>query len=217
MGRGLQNPVAYNFMKLGPRYKLCKRLGSSVFEKCQTQKFMLSEARSAMTKKKKGGSRGGGDYGLQLLEKQKARYTYGLTERQFSRYVKEAMEKKGLDSVQGLIARLEARLDNVAYRLGLAKTRRQARQLVAHGHITVNGRKVTIPSFEVKEGMAVSVREESKSSPLFAHLREEGMERQVPAWLEAKDPFIGTLKQTPQIVATELPFDPRVIIQFYSR
>lgn len=206
-------------MKLGPKYKLCKRLGSAVFEKCQTQKFTLSEARSAASKKKKRGRGGGSDFGPQLMEKQKARYMYGLTEKQFSRYVHEAMEKKGADSARGLITRLESRLDNVAFRLGLAKTRRQARQLVAHGHITVNGRKVTIPSFEVKTGDTVAVRVESRTSPLFAEAKEGVMERTSPSWLSLAqgDTLAGVLTKAPEVAGTELPFDPAIIIQFYSR
>lgn len=206
-------------MKLGSRYKICKRLGSSVFEKCQTQKFAISEARSAAGKKgKRSAGRGGGEYGAQLLEKQKARFTYGLTEKQFARYVHEAMQKKGADSGRSLIARLEARLDNTVYRLGLAKTRRQARQLVSHGHITVNGRKVTIPSFEVMPGHTVAVRAESSESSLFGAIREGTLERATPSWLSLeKGGLGGVVASKPELSATELPFDPSIIIQFYSR
>src|SRR5271156_1843234 len=123
-------------MQVGPKYKICKRLGASVFEKCQTQKFQLAEARAPRrTSRPKRG--GGSDFGAQLLEKQKARFTYGLTESQFSRYVHEAMEKKGSESTTGLMVRLESRLDNVVFRAGFVKTRRAARQLVSHGHIMV--------------------------------------------------------------------------------
>ena len=109
-------------MLVGPKYKICKRLGASVFEKCQTQKFQLAEANSPRrTARPKRG--GGNDFGAQLLEKQKARFTYGLTESQFSRYVHEAMEKKGSDSSAGLMVRLESRLDNVVFRAGFVKTR----------------------------------------------------------------------------------------------
>src|SRR3989344_9636802 len=114
-------------MIIGPKYKICKRLGASVFEKCQTQKFQLAEANKP--RKQSRGKRGGSDFGAQLLEKQKARFTYGLSESQFSRYVHEAMERKGKDSALGLLARLESRLDNVIYRSGFVKTRRAARQM----------------------------------------------------------------------------------------
>src|SRR6185369_3834843 len=112
-------------MLLGPKYKICKRLGASVFEKCQTQKFQLAEARAPRKTK---GRRGGRDFGLQLLEKQKARFTYGLTEGQFSRYVNESMEGR-TNSAQALLNRLESRLDKVVYRAGFVKTRRAARQM----------------------------------------------------------------------------------------
>jgi len=206
-------------MKIGPRYKICKRLGSSVFEKCQTQKFMLSEARSGSTRKKKGGFRGRSDYGSQLLEKQKARLTYGLTEKQFSKYVKEAMEKSGEDSSIGLTTKLETRLDNVAFRFGFAKTRRQARQLVSHGHITVGGRKVTIPSYHVQQGDEVAVRTESRESPLFLAAKEGALERVLPTWLRVKegDALSGVVKELPRLSEPERSFNPAVVIQFYSR
>src|SRR3989344_3987742 len=108
-------------MLIGPKYKICKRLGASVFEKCQTQKFQLAEARAPRKIRSK---RGGSDYGQQLIEKQKARFTYGLTETQFSRYVREAMSARGKDSSAGLLSRLESRLDNAVYRAGFVKTRR---------------------------------------------------------------------------------------------
>src|SRR6185503_19359046 len=117
-------------MIIGPKYKICKRLGASVFEKCQTQKFQISEARNPRITRSK---RTGGDFAAQLLEKQKARFTYGLSESQFARYVQEAIEKRGKDSIAGLMTRLESRLDNVVFRAGLVKTRRAARQLVSHG------------------------------------------------------------------------------------
>lgn len=202
------------YMQIGPKYKICKRLGASVFEKCQTQKFQLAEARAPRKTK---GRRGGSDYGLQLLEKQKARFTYGLSESQFARYVNESIEKRGSDSVQGLMARLEGRLDNVVFRAGFVKTRRAARQLVSHGHVTVNGRRVTIPSFAVKQGDSVAIRQESRVSPLFANRAEVSVETKLPAWLEAEDHFAVKVSAIPNVGETELPFNAPVIIQFYSR
>ena len=203
-------------MLVGPKYKICKRLGASVFEKCQTQKFQLAEARAPrITKTKRGG---GGDFGSQLLEKQKARFTYGLTESQFSRYVHEAMEKKGKDSVVSLMIRLESRLDNVVFRAGLVKTRRAARQLVSHGHVHVNGRRVTIPSFCVSTGDSVSIRPESRQSPLFANRKEAMLEMKTPQWMEVHADGLGlAVKSTPMVEETQSPFNPAVIIQFYSR
>lgn len=204
-------------MIIGPKYKICKRLGASVFEKCQTQKFQLAEARSPrpISRGKRGG---GGDFGAQLLEKQKARFTYGLSESQFSRYVAEAIEKKGKDSIVGLISRLEGRLDNVVYRAGFVKTRRAARQLVSHGHVHINGRRMSIPSHSVQIGDTVSIRPESRTSPLFINRAEAAAETKTPAWLEASaDGFEVKVISIPQTPETEMPFNVGVVIQFYSR
>lgn len=203
-------------MLLGPKYKICKRLGASVFEKCQTQKYQLAEARAP---RKMGRKRGGGsDFGAQLLEKQKARFTYGLSESQFSRYVHEAMEHKGKSSAQGLLARLESRLDNVAYRAGLVKTRRAARQMASHGHLMVNGQRVTIPSYKVSAGDVVSVRPESRDSALFANRTEAMAETKAPEWMTFEDQgFAVKVTAEPTVGETEAPFSAPVIIQFYSR
>ena len=202
-------------MLLGPKYKICKRLGASVLEKCQTQKFQLAEARAP---RKVARRRGGSDFGVQLLEKQKARFTYGLSESQFSRYVHEAIGTKGKDSVVGLLGRLEARLDNVVYRAGFVKTRRAARQIVSHGHILVNGRRVNVPSFKVEKGMTISVRPESRNSTLFVNRAEVMAEIKVPAWLKFEDQgFAVTVEADPGLGEGEVPFNAPVIIQFYSR
>lgn len=204
-------------MLVGPKYKICKRLGSSVFEKCQTQKFQLAEARAP--RKVSRGKRGGGsDYGLQLLEKQKARFTYGLSERQFERYVTEATSSRGTDSASGLLMRLESRLDNVVARLQFVKTRRAARQLVSHGHVLVNGTKVTIPSYRVSAGDTVSIRPESRGSALFSGRAEILKEIKLPAWLALDaEGFSGSVVGKPTLSESETPFRAAVIIQFYSR
>src|SRR6185312_9992594 len=125
-------------MKIGPKYKIAKRLGASVFEKTQGQKFAIAQERTARNKPR---GRGATEYGKQLLEKQKVRITYGISERQFGNYVAEAMATHGANPAELLHRLLELRLDNVIYRLGLAPTRRAARQMVSHGHITVDGVK----------------------------------------------------------------------------
>lgn len=205
-------------MKTGPKYKICRRLGAGVFEKCQTQKFAL--AQETAIRPRKGGSRSGGSsFGVQLLEKQKARFSYGVSEQQFFRYVKEAMARKGGNSANDLVARLEARLDNVVYRLGFATTRRQARQLVSHGHIKVNGKRLTTPSYKVEIGDVVSIRTESQQSPFFANLTEHIAERKLPNWLKVSEGNLhqASVEAAPEIIASDLIFDPAVIIQFYSR
>ena len=191
-------------------------MGASVFEKCQTQKFQLAEARAPRRTRAKRG--GGGDFGTQLLEKQKARFTYGLTESQFSRYVHEAMEKHGKESASSLLVRLESRLDNVVYRAGLVKTRRAARQLVSHGHVTVNGRRMTVPSHTVSIGDVVGVRMESRGSALFMGRAEQMAEIKAPHWMKFEEGGLSfTITAAPSVAETETPFNPAVIIQFYSR
>ncbi len=203
-------------MIIGPKYKIAKRLGAPIFEKTQTQKFALSEARTARNRSNK---RGGmmSDYKKQLIEKQKMRFSYGISEKQLSTYVKEAF-LQGHQPITQLIARLESRLDNVVYRLGLAKTRRLARQMVSHGHIIVNGRRLNIPSHKVKVGDVISVREQSKTSPLFLTLNETLTAHTAPNWLtlNAKE-FSGEKKSEPTYEPSETLFDPQLVLEYYSR
>jgi small subunit ribosomal protein S4 len=201
-------------MLIGPKYKICKRLGASVFEKCQTQKFQLAEARNPRVRK---GRRGGSDFGAQLLEKQKARFTYGLSETQFARYVHEAMEAKGAAAAL-LLGRLEARLDNVVYRAGLVKTRRAARQIVSHGHVFVNGRRLNVPSYKVEVGDVISVRPESRPSALFVGRTDVMAETKAPAWMAFEDQgYAVKITAAPSVEETQAPFSAPTIIQFYSR
>ena len=203
-------------MQIGPKYKICKRLGASVFEKCQTKAYQMAEARSPR-KISRSGARGGSNFGIQLIEKQKARFTYGLSERQFSRYAKEAMEEHGNASL-GLLTRLESRLDNAVYRAGFVTTRRAARQLVSHGHVTINGRRMTIPSHKVAKDDVVGIREESRTSPLFVNRTEKMTETKTPAWMTLEDNgFAARITAEPSTAVTDVAFDPAVIIQFYSR
>jgi small subunit ribosomal protein S4 len=206
-------------MKVGPKFKIARRLGASVFEKTQTQKFALSQERKSMVKSK-GRGRGPTEFGKQLIEKQKVRLTYGITERQFSRYVREAMEShdKSITPSEHLHRTLETRLDNVVYRLGLASTRRGARQMVSHGHVTVNGRKTSIPSRAVKQSDKIGVREGSRSSVLFENFGERFAERQLPSWLafDAKS-MQGGLENLPTMVSSEPAGDLGVVFSFYSR
>ena len=157
------------------------------------------------------------EYGRQLREKQKVRNTYRVSESQFSRYVKEATAAAGSNPVQELYMRLERRLDNVAYRLGLAASRSVARQIVAHGHITVNGRKVTIPSYTVQEGDVISVREGSRTSPLFLSVPESLKTKKVPAWVRLEpEKYAGVIQGVPKFDKNEMTFNLTSIIEFYS-
>jgi len=202
-------------MIIGPKYKIARRLGAPVFEKTQTQKYANTLARKSKSKKSK--PRAKSDYALGLNEKQKARFSYGVNERQFSKYVNEAMEKKG-NSGERLLQTLESRLDNVVLRIGLATTRSFARQMVSHGHITVNGKAVTIPSYRVSVGDKIGIREGSKKKPLFATLDERMKTVKIPAWLkfniEKKE---GVVDGAPKINPTELLFSVGAVLEFYSR
>lgn len=203
-------------MKIGPKFKIAKRLGAPIFEKTQTQKFELSVARSQNARR---GRRPGqiSDYKRQLTEKQKMRFTYGISERQLRRYVDEAVEKSN-QPVSLLMDRLESRLDNVIYRLGLAKTRRLARQIASHGHICVNGKKMTIPSHRVKVGDIISIREGSRQTGLFVNLGETHEAVGVPAWLtfDVKK-MEGSMKAAPVFNPAESLFDPEQVMEYYSR
>lgn len=203
-------------MKIGPKYKIAKRLGAPIFEKTQTQKFALSEARR--DNRRRGGRRPGtmSDFKRQLLEKQKMRFSYGITEKQLRRYVDEAVAK-GHQPIPMLIARLESRLDNVVYRLGLAKTRQAARQMVAHGHIKVNDKKMTIPSHRVTVGDTITIREGSKDTGLFA-ARDELETAGVPNWLTFNPKELsGSMKNAPTYEPAETLFDPEAVLEYYSR
>lgn len=201
-------------MKLGPRYKICKRLGSPIFEKCQTQQFQLSAAKRAQGKRPK---RQGSEYQKQLLEKQKLRLLYGLTEKQFSNYVRAALDDHETPQ-ETLFRLLEERLDSVVYRMGLAKTRRMARQMVSHGHITVNGRRVTIPSYHVRTTDAIAVRDGSKSSVLFESLGDRLQEYRAPSWVtfDVKQ-LTGALTNHPPFADQDMPVDIRAVFEYYTR
>lgn len=201
-------------MKIGPKFKIAKRLGAPIFEKTQTQKFAASLARVS-NKKRTGRPSQMSDYKRQLIEKQKMRLTYGITEKQLRKYVDESLEKSN-QPIVFLMGRLESRLDNVAYRLGLAPTRRAARQMTSHGHVVVNGHKSTIPSQHIRPGDVITVREGSRSSVLFAELSEK--EGKVPAWLSFDVKKLeGKMQSVPTYESSETLFDPEQVFEFYSR
>jgi small subunit ribosomal protein S4 len=202
-------------MKIGPKYKIAKRLGASVFEKTQTQKFALAQERSAKNKKR---GRGPTEYGKQLLEKQKVRMTYGISEGQFRNSVDEALSTHGHAPAETLHRLLELRMDNVVYRLGLAPTRRAARQMVSHGHVTVNGVKTTIPSRRMRIGDKVGVREGSKNRVLFENLDERLSERTLTSWLSFDTKAMaGSVENLPSTDNVGTAGDLVSVMSFYSR
>lgn len=201
-------------MKIGPKYKIARRLGAPVFEKTQTQKFRVKS--ESAPKGKKGKTRS--SYGLQLIEKQKARFTYGITAKQFGRYIKEVIDSKTTHGAEELYKKLETRLDNVVYRLGLASTRRFARQLVSHGHILINGKKNTVPSTKIYESDVISVREGSKKTKAFADVSERSKNATVQSWLTF-DPssLSGTVTKLPTLVGQDVLFDLGQVLEFSKR
>lgn len=199
---------------MGPRYKIARRLGSPIFEKTQTQRYALSLSRKE--KNDQMPTRPKSEFGKQLIEKQKARLSYGISERQFAKYVKQSLN--AAEPTQKLFLSLENRLDNVLYRAGLAKTRLAARQMASHGHATVNGRRVTVPSIALKEGDEVGVREGSRASALFADVAERGKTATVPAWLAADaEKLSAKVVGKPVYAPNEAVFDLNAVIEFYSR
>ena len=201
-------------MESPKKYRVCRRLGAGVYEKCQTTKFanVAVKKRGKSEKKPKALSQ----YGLQLVEKQKIRFGYGINERQLSRYVREATETKGTPIADKLFELIEIRLDNAVYRAGLAHTRALARQMVSHGHFMVNGRRVTVPSYRLSINDTFSVRPGSQSSVMFQNLGEKMKSYTLPKWLKldvAK--YEATVIGKP--VNTESFISIPSVLEFYSR
>jgi small subunit ribosomal protein S4 len=202
-------------MIIGPKYKIARRLGAPIFEKTQTQKY-------ALNLEKKGKKRGMGkpktEFGTQLNEKQKAKFTYSLSEKQFSNYVKEALVRKNSRPAETIFEFLETRLDNVMYRLGFSPTRLGARQMTSHGHITVNGRRVTIPSLRVKIGDKIGVKASSLTKPLFTDLASRVKNKTIPSWLNLDvNTMVAEVTGKPHWSPAENMFDLNTVIEFYSR
>lgn len=208
---------------LGPACKLCRREGAKLYlkgDKCYTEKCPF-EAR-AFPPGQHGREAGfrkrtATNYTIQLREKQKVRRIYGVLERQFRRYFREAQRRPGLTG-ENLLVLLETRLDNIVYRLGFADSRSQARQLVEHGHFTVNGRKVTIPSYVVRIGDAIAVRPESRRHPYFKDRRELLGKRNVPSWLVLDEELLGgRVLALPTRQEIDVSVQEQLIVEFYSR
>lgn len=199
-----------------PKFKICRRLGPGVYDKCQTVKFSTASGKfagpgGAMRRPKQNT-----EYGTQLMEKQKIRFSYGITERQLGNYVKKASHLRGAGTADKFYEELELRLDNVIYRMGLAPTRRAARQMVSHGHFLVNSQKITIPSYEVKPGDIIKIREGSKSKKIFEGLALKNKEYTAPEWLAFNfDTMEGKILSKPK--KTETFIDLNAVLEFYSR
>lgn len=208
---------------IGPSCKLCRREGMKIYlkgEKCYTQKCPFEQrAYPPGQHGKEAGFRRRkvSDYAMQLREKQKARRIYGVLERQFRRYYHEAQRRPGLTG-ENLLTMLESRLDNVVYRLGLADSRAHARQLVQHGHFTVNGRMTDIPAFLVRPTDLVGIRPESRRAKYFKERKELLGKREVPAWLSLDaETLDGRMLALPTRQEIDAPVEEQLIVEFYSR
>lgn len=189
-----------------PLLKRCKSLGISPSVMGYTKQSKRNQ--NVVRRKKKS------EYGIQLNEKQKVKFIYGVMEKQFHRYYEMAAKKSGVTG-EVLLQLLESRLDNVVFRMGFAKTRAQARQIVNHGHILVNGKKVDIPSFQVKEGDVIAVKPNSKVKKLIV---ANNLSVAVPAWLEVdKDNFTGKVIRLSQRSDIDFDVTESLIVEFYSK
>lgn len=198
------------------KQKICRRLGTAVFEQCAGEKAARQTGKQQRRGKR---PRPLSEYGQQMLEKQRARFTYGLRERQFSNAVHEAARNPSTKPAEYLYRILESRLDNVVYRLGLATTRAAARQIVAHGHIMVNGRKMDIPSYRVSPGDEVRVKDVSRDKGMFLGVAERLEEYTPPAWLKLDRTYMaGRVESAPTLdTYTDALFNLTAVLEFYSR
>ncbi len=199
--------------------RLCRREGCKLFlkgEKCYGPNCTVGKRPTPPGEHGQARQRKQSEYGLQLREKQKAKRAYGILESQFHRYFEEADRMKGITG-ENLLVLLERRLDNVVYRLGFGASRPQARQLVLHGHIRVNGKKVSVPSYLVNAGDVISIREKSAESDHFKALRE-GTGRVVPKWLTIDaENLKATVDAMPKREDIDLTIQENLIVELYSR
>jgi small subunit ribosomal protein S4 len=199
--------------------RLCRREGAKLFLKgtrCYTKKCSF-ERRPTPPGQHGVRRRKVGDFGLQLREKQKIRRVYGVLERQFRNYFREAQTHQGVTG-EWLLRSLELRLDNVVYRMGLASSRAQARQLVGHGHLAVNGRPTNIPSFQLKPGDRIEVREGRRSREPFKLAKESLKSHQAPEWLTVDAATLsGTISASPSRDQMPLDLNEQLVVEFYSR
>ncbi len=204
----------------GPVCRLCRREGMKLFlkgERCYTEKCAIEKRNFAPGQHGKTRKSKMAGYGIQLREKQKVKRIYGVLEDQFRRYFESAERTRGITGVT-LLQLLEQRLDNVVYRLGLATSRPQARQLVRHGHFQVNGKKVDIPSYSVREGDTIAVIGRTQKNPTIEHAMEEVKGRGIPDWLSFDPNTIsGRVKSVPTREQINLPVQEQLIVELYSK
>ena len=205
---------------IGPVCRLCRREGMKLFlkgERCYTEKCAIEKRNFAPGQHGKTRKAKLAGYGIQLREKQKVKRIYGVLEDQFRRYFEQAERTRGITG-ETLLQLLERRLDNVVYRIGLATSRPQARQLVRHGQFLVNGKKVDIPSYSVKPGDVVAIRQSSQKSPAILHALEEVKGRGVPEWLQFDaEGMSAKVASVPTREQINLPVQEQLIVELYSK
>lgn len=203
----------------GPVCRLCRREGEKLYlkgdkcytDKCPVQRRAYAPGQHGQARKKLS------EYGLQLRMKQRLRRIYGVSERQMENYYRDASRKRGITG-EILLQALEMRLDNIVFRLGIGASRPQARQLVMHGHISVNGHKVDIPSYEVKAGDVIAVRESSRNLDLVKINVEAASERALPEWLEFDiEKIEGRVLAVPTREQIDVPVEEHLVVEYYSR
>jgi len=203
--------------------KNCRRAGEKLFlkgEKCFTPKCIFEKrpttpGKQAATRKHRSQL---SEYGKQLKEKQKIKINYGIRERQFVNYVHAAQKKTGENPPERLFANLESRLDRIVFRIGLAPSQRAARVMVSHGHFKVNGKRVTIPSYSVRVGDTISIREGSADKGMFNNITERLKNHFLPPWMSFDNKkMTATVLSVPKPDAQTMPFDLTSVIEFYSR
>ena len=197
----------------------CRREGTKLFlkgDRCYTEKCALT-LRHTPPGMHGQGRKKQSEYGLQLREKQKVRRAYGILESQFHQYYEKAANMRGVTG-ENMLSLIERRLDNVAYRLNYGESRPMARQMVTHGHVLVNGKKVDIASYQTKVGDVISVKEKSRDIPFFAALKEQGAKRTVPEWLELDaENLSGKIVTLPERKDIDLTIEEHLIVEYYSR
>ena len=198
----------------------CRRENQKLFlkgDRCYTDKCAMERRPFAPGMHNQGRSKKLSEYGMQLNEKQKVKFIYGVLEKQFHAYYEKAERKQGITG-EILLQELERRLDNVVFRMGFANTRREARQLVNHAHFTVNGKRVNIPSYQVKPGDVVAVSEKSRSTTKFKSLLEENGKKACPKWIEkANDSFEGKIVAMPARDDIDYDVAEHLIVELYSK
>ncbi|HIM36448.1 MAG TPA: 30S ribosomal protein S4 [Dehalococcoidia bacterium] len=203
----------------GPSCRLCRRAGEKLFlkgDRCVTPRCAFERRRTTPGDQSRRRRRPS-DYGVHLLEKQKAKYIYGVFESQFRRYMADAFNSPGVSGLN-LLRTLERRFDNVIFLLGFADSRKQARQMVNHGHFRINGTKTDIPAYQVRVGDEISWKESLKASDFFKERTDGIPKRPIPAWLDlSQSEMSGRVMSLPSDEDLKLTIDSRLIVEFYSR